>query len=129
MAGEGSQYDFGLEQRIIDIVHKIKKDRNRADFQIIHSMLEKGGIAVEKDDLRVFLNHLIDRGILLNLAKDKCDPEKESLKVSEKECTGVQNNLGNRGTLSIENVLDYFTCCYMFVYYCRQWSRIRILVS
>ena len=54
-------YDKDLENRILKIILKIKKNRNRPCFQNIHSMLERGGRNITMEDLELFIEKLIEK--------------------------------------------------------------------
>ena len=60
-------YDQDLEDRIIKIVEKIKKNRNRPCYQSIMSMLEKGGKSISMDDLENFIKSLVESKLLRNI--------------------------------------------------------------
>ena len=84
MAFQSGDYDMELENNILEVVDKIKGRRSRASIQSIHAMLEKAGISLSQDDLRVFVKDLVKQGTLTNLAKDIDDPNKESFAVCKK---------------------------------------------
>ena len=66
MANEEGNYDQDLEDRIIRIITKIKKNRNRPCLQNIFTMLTRGGRVIDTNDLKVFIDDLILRNILVN---------------------------------------------------------------
>ena len=60
MANESGDYDQDLEDRILKIVYKTRREkRSRPSFQSIHTKLNQGGKAVNIDDLKVFIAHLV----------------------------------------------------------------------
>ena len=83
MASGMGDYDMKLEHQILNIVKKIKKDRNRASLENIHTKLERDGCSVDKSDLRVFINCLVENKALINSSRGTDDPDKESFTVAE----------------------------------------------
>ena len=60
------KYDQDLENRILKIVMKIKKNRNRPCYQNIQTMLERGGKIISTEDLITFIDSLIEKKVLEN---------------------------------------------------------------
>ena len=77
MDEEADIYNQDLENRILKIVEKILKQRNRPCFQNIHSFLTRGGVKIQKSELKVFINSLVMKGVLINKGND----EKESFRL------------------------------------------------
>ena len=71
LENEEDCYDQDLENRIVRIVSKIKKNRNRPCYQNIFTMLDRGGKAIEMDELKECINNLVERSILLNKGNDE----------------------------------------------------------
>ena len=67
-----------LEKRVISIVEKIKKSRSRPCYQNILTFLTRGEVVITDIQLRVFIDDLLERGVLIN----KGSAEKESFKVA-----------------------------------------------
>ena len=96
MASESGDYDVSLETAILTIVQKIKKQRNRAHMENIHQNLVRGRFSFGLDDLRVFLDGLLERKMLINLSKDRAEPGKESFTLSDMACSiGEEDKDGN----------------------------------
>ena len=96
MASAVNGYDQDLEDRILRIVSKIKSNRNRPCYQNIHAMLSRGGKEISADDLKVFLNNLVDNGLLENkggidresfsLANESFDRPENDILVTDNTC-------------------------------------------
>ena len=91
MAAAISNSNEDLEQRVLRIIARIKRDRNRPCLQSIREKLEREKVAVAKEDLRVFLNSLLDRGVIINSCKEKDEPDKESFIISSLSTVGTGN--------------------------------------
>lgn len=61
-----TSYDHDLENRILNIVAKIKNNRNRPCYQNIQTMLERGDKILNKDDLVIFIDSLVEKKLLIN---------------------------------------------------------------
>ena len=61
-----TSYDHDLENRILKIVAKIKNNRNRPCYQNIQTMLERGDKILNKDDLVIFIDSLVEKNLLIN---------------------------------------------------------------
>ena len=79
-------YDQDLEDRVIRIVAKIKKARNRPCYQNILTKLKTGGRPIEMDDLKVFINNMVANGLLTQkfIVRDEQELESFSLVDDEK---------------------------------------------
>ena len=98
MGDENGLYNQELEDRIVRIVNKIKKNRNRACLQNIQTMLERGGYKIALDYLKDFIQGLVDTDVL----KNSGTPERISLSVVELAEEG--NNVDNVETDSDDNI-------------------------
>ena len=67
-----------LESRILKIVEKITKQRNRPGYRNIHTFLMRGNFSIDDNELRLFIDGLLERGILINVGI----AEKESFRVA-----------------------------------------------
>ena len=81
MANESGDYDQDLENRILKIIYKIREKRNRPCFQSIHAKLTQGGKDINIDDLKVFVENLVNTGLLIN----KGSAGKETFYVANEE--------------------------------------------
>ena len=106
MASKDGDYDIDLENRVLKIINKIKKDRNRACLQGIHARLERGGRVIEKSNLRVFLDNLIKKELVVNIAKDKEDCDKESFIVAGELSDDIYKDSGDCSNISVENTFE-----------------------
>ena len=52
-----------IEEYIMKIIEKIKKDRNRAGYQNIQNFLNRRGIKLEMEKMKGVINRLIERNI------------------------------------------------------------------
>ena len=68
MENEEDFYDQDLEDIIVRIITKFK---NRPCYQNLFIMLVRGGEAIEMDELKEFINKLVDRSILLIKGNDE----------------------------------------------------------
>ena len=59
-----------LEESIIAIIAKIKKDRNRACIQNIHTFINRRGIDIEMDEVKKVIDNLILRNIVIDKGKE-----------------------------------------------------------
>ena len=103
MANESGDYDQDLEDGILKIVYKTREKRSRPSFQSIHTKLNQGGKAVNMDDLKVFIAHLVASGLLEN----KGSADKESFYVTNDETTVENSNLHDDNNISsVESFID-----------------------
>ena len=58
-----------LEKLVINIITKIRKDRNRACYQNIWTFLNRGGNKLEMDDLKELLGNMIEKEMIVNKRK------------------------------------------------------------
>ena len=106
MENEEDCYDQDLEDRIVRIVSKIKKNRNRPCYQNIFTMLVRGGKAIEMDELKEFINNLVERSILLNKGNDE---RGESFCLGSFLDTEINNiDVDNSISTETESVLENF---------------------
>ena len=54
-----------IEESILSIIAKIKKDRNRACIQNIHTFIKRRGIAIEVEKLKEVIENLMLRNIIV----------------------------------------------------------------
>ena len=79
MANSIESIDYNiLENRILKIVEKITKNRNRPCYRNIYTFLIRGNFSIEDNGLRLFIDGLIERGVLINVGT----PEKESFRLT-----------------------------------------------
>ena len=90
-------YDHDLESRILNIVSKIKNNRNRPCYQNIQTMLERGDKIIGMEDLVNFVDSLIDKKLLIN----KGAAGKESFCLFE---SSPENNIDNN--IDAENKIE-----------------------
>ena len=64
-----------VEESILSIINKIKKDRNRACVQNIHTFIQRRGIKMEVEKLKEVMEDLMLRNVIV----DKGREGKESL--------------------------------------------------
>ena len=72
-----AEYNQDLENRILKIVEKIVKQRNRPCLQNINTFLIRGGVEINSSDLKEFIDVLVMRDILINIG----DNETESFRL------------------------------------------------
>ena len=53
-----------IEESILSIIAKIKKDRKRASIQNIHTFIKRRGIAIEVEKLKEVIENLMLRNII-----------------------------------------------------------------
>ena len=106
MASAVNGYDQDLEDRILRIVSKIKSNRNRPCYQNIHAMLSRGGKEISADDLKVFLNNLVDNGLLEN----KGGIDRESFSLANESFDRPENDIlvtdNTSNTSSLQDFID-----------------------
>ena len=56
-----------IEESVLSIIAKIRKDRNRACIQNIHTFINRRGIQIDAEDVEKVTDNLISR----NVIKDK----------------------------------------------------------
>ena len=66
-----------LENRILKIVEKITKNRNRSCHRNIYTFLIRGNFTIEDSELKLFIDALLERGVLINVGT----AEKESFRL------------------------------------------------
>ena len=59
-----------IEENILSIIAKIKKDRNRACFQNIHDFINRRGISATMEDIKRVLDKLVHGNVIVNKGKD-----------------------------------------------------------
>ena len=69
-----------LEEGILSVIAKIKKDRNRACMHNIHTFINRRGLNIEMENLQKKVDSLISRNVIV----DKGKKDKESFFVVEK---------------------------------------------
>ena len=98
MAETNGEYDQDLEDRILKIVGKLRGKSVRPCYQNIHCKLNQGGRNLSMDDAKVFINNLVEAGLLLN----KPRKDKESFYLN----SGGENNLCNRDESFTNSEMD-----------------------
>ena len=73
-----TNYDQDLEDRILNIVRKVQKNRNRACLDNIYTFFVRGGKVIEKGDVHLFLQGLLENDMLIDIGG-----KKESFKVKD----------------------------------------------
>ena len=84
--GNDEQQELQIEANILSIINKIKKDRNRACVQNIHTFINRRGVNIEVEEMRKIINDLILRDVII----DKGKQGKESFFVVELISEGEQ---------------------------------------
>ena len=82
-----------VEESILSIINKIKKDRNRACVQNIHTFIQRRGIKMEVEKLKEVMEDLMLRNVIV----DKGREGKESFLVV---------NLTSQGDQKVENIIS-----------------------
>ena len=59
-----------LEESILSVIAKIKKDRNRACFQNIHTFMNRRGINIEMEKLQKVIYNLILRNVIVDKGRE-----------------------------------------------------------
>ena len=59
-----------LEESILSIIAKIKKDRNRACIQNIHAFIKRRGIAIGVEKLKEVIENLMLRNIIVDRGRE-----------------------------------------------------------
>ena len=78
-----------IEDGILSVIAKIKKDRNRASMQNIHTFINRRGINIEMENLQKKVDSLISRNVIV----DKGKKDKEPFFVAEKPSSEVDKDL------------------------------------
>ena len=86
------EYDQDLENRILRIVAKTRKSRNRPCCDNIHAMLNRGGREIGKDEVKIFVQELLGRGILLNSGSDETESFRITNIISDSQENSTQND-------------------------------------
>ena len=60
-----------IEDNILSIISKIKKDRNRACVQNIHTFINRRGIDIQEEDVPTVIDNLLLRNIIVDKGKGK----------------------------------------------------------
>ena len=60
-----------IEDNILSIITKIKKDRNRARVQNIHTFINRRGIDIQEEDVLTVIDNLLLRNIIVDKGKGK----------------------------------------------------------
>ena len=84
--GNDKQQELQIEDNILSIINKIKKDRNRAYVQNIHTFINRRGVNIEVEEVRKIINDLILRNVIIGKGKQG----KESFFVVELISEGEQ---------------------------------------
>ena len=71
-------YDLDLENRILRCIWKIKRKRKRPCYQSIREKLLRGGRDIGMEDLKIFLEHLLEKGLISRKMTGKGGNETES---------------------------------------------------
>ena len=71
------------EKRIVRVIGRILKDRNRAGFQSILSFCNRENKDLDMDTLKSLLTNMVEKNLVYN--KNKGDPEKESFKLFDND--------------------------------------------
>ena len=74
---DDSDYNSDLEKRILKIVDRITKNRNRPCYQNIQNLLGRGDFVIDSMQLKIFVDGLLERGVLRNAGS----AEKESFRL------------------------------------------------
>ena len=82
-----------VEESIFSIINKIKKDRNRACVQNIHTFIQRRGIKMEVEKLKEVMEDLMLRNVIV----DKGREGKESFLVMD---------LTSQGDEKVENIIS-----------------------
>ena len=70
MENTQENYTEDIERRVIKIIEKIKNNRNRPCFQNILTLLNRGGINLEMDNLKDIINILIEKKAIYDKGKE-----------------------------------------------------------
>ena len=79
MAEEQDENTTIIDDRIIAVIRRIKKDRNRAGYQNIFTFLNRNEPKLDMQTLKARVNNMVERGVLLNKGKG----DNESFFISE----------------------------------------------
>ena len=74
---DDSDYNSDLEKRILKIVDRITKNRNRPCYQNIQNLLGRGDFVIDSMQLKIFVDGLLEKGVLRNAGS----AEKESFRL------------------------------------------------
>ena len=102
MAVKNDESNIELERVILQIVQKIKANRNRPSFDNIYAKLVKNGQDIVLDDAKVFIENMTSKGLLKKNIQIKENCEQESFSI-------VEDSKNTGGTLTekmCENVAD-----------------------
>ena len=111
MAERNGEYDQDLEDPILKIVGKLRSKSVRPCYQNIHCKLNQGGREISMDDTKVFINNLVEAGLLLN----KPRKEKESFylnnggentSVLDESFVNSDIDISNQNINSLENFIN-----------------------
>ena len=58
-----------IEENLLSIIKKIKKDTNRAGVQNIHTFINRRGINIGQEDVRKVIENLISRYVIIDKGK------------------------------------------------------------
>lgn len=111
MAERNGEYDQDLEDRILKIVTKLRSKSVRPCYQNIHCKLNQGGREISMDDTKVFIDNLVEAGLLLN--KPRKDKESfylnnggENNSVFDESVINSDINISNQSINSLENFIN-----------------------
>ena len=82
-----------VEESILSVIHKIKKDRNRACVQNIHTFIQRRGTKMKVEKLKEVMENLMLRNVIV----DKGREGKESFLVVD---------LTSQGDEKVENIIS-----------------------
>ena len=103
---ETQEYDTEeLERCIIKIIEKIKNNRNRPCFQNILTLINRGGINLDMENLKNILNVLIEKKIICDKGKE--GHESFCLLDNEHESIILEDEVCNENTMINDPVEEY----------------------
>ena len=94
-----------LEKLVVNIIQKIRNERNRACYQNIFTFINRGGHKVEIDALKELLGDMVEKQIIVNKGKNDKESfyvnDNHSIDIQEEETTAVNN-----GNDEVNNLID-----------------------
>ena len=121
---QGTNDNQQLEERVIKVISRIRKNRSRPCFQNILSFMNREGTDLTMDDLKIVLNNLISRDAVVNKGTDDHDSfyvlekeissETDALKIHIESNTEIENivsdkfydTLTNKIKLEVKTAVD-----------------------
>ena len=100
-----SDYSSDLEKRILKIVERIIKNRNRPCYQNIQTLLNRGDFVIDCTKLNIFIDNLVEKGVLRNVGT----AEKESFRLvnsSENDGPSFISSQGEFKNADIFNITE-----------------------